>query len=56
MNGYIGIPSPKSGPLPKRLREPDVLSPAELSALIAELPLREKAMVMVAGSTGLRQL
>ncbi len=39
----------------KRLREPDVLSPAELSALIAELPLREKAMVMVAGSTGLRR-
>lgn len=39
----------------KRLREPDVLSPAELSVLIAELPLREKAMVMVAGSTGLRR-
>lgn len=39
----------------KRLREPDVLSPAELSALIAELPLREKAMVMLAGSTGLRR-
>jgi integrase len=39
----------------KRLREPDVLSPAELSALISELPLREKAMVMVAGSTGLRR-
>jgi integrase len=39
----------------KRLREPDVLSPAELSALIAELPLREKAMVMVAASTGLRR-
>jgi integrase len=39
----------------KRLREPDVLSPAELSALIAELPLREKAMVMLAASTGLRR-
>jgi integrase len=39
----------------KRLREPDVLSPAELSALISELPLREKAMVMLAGSTGLRR-
>jgi integrase len=32
-----------------------VLSPAELSALISELPLREKAMVMLAGSTGLRR-
>jgi integrase len=39
----------------KRLREPDVLSPAELSALISELPLREMAMVMLAGSTGLRR-
>jgi integrase len=39
----------------KRLREPDVLSPAELSASISELPLREKAMVMLAGSTGLRR-
>jgi integrase len=39
----------------KRLREPDVLTPAEFSALIGELPLREKTMVMVAGSTGLRR-
>ncbi|MCU1224869.1 MAG: integrase family protein [Edaphobacter sp.] len=39
----------------KRLREPDVPSPVELSALITELPLREKAMVMLAGSTGLRR-
>jgi integrase len=39
----------------KRVLEPDVLSPAELSALISELPLREKAMVMLAGSTGLRR-
>ena len=38
----------------KRLREPDVLSPAEL-ALIAVLNLRERAMVMLAGSTGLRR-
>jgi site-specific recombinase XerD len=39
----------------KRLREPDVLSPAEFAALVCELPLREKAMVMLAGSTGLRR-
>lgn len=39
----------------KRLREPDVLSPAEFVALVSELPLREKAMVMLAGSTGLRR-
>ena len=39
----------------KRLREPDVLSPAEFVALVAELPLRERAMVMLAGSTGLRR-
>jgi integrase len=39
----------------KRLREPDVLTPAEFAALVYELPLREKAMVMLAGSTGLRR-
>jgi integrase len=39
----------------KRLREPDVLSPAELAALLAHLDLRERAMVMLAGSTGLRR-
>src|SRR6266567_2788273 len=39
----------------KRLREPDVLSPVELAALLAELDLRERAMVMLAGSTGLRR-
>jgi integrase len=39
----------------KRLREPDVLSPGELASLIAELGLRERAMVMLAGSTGLRR-
>jgi integrase len=48
-------PITKVRPSAKRLREPDVLSPAELSALISELPLREKAMVMLAGSTGLRR-
>jgi integrase len=39
----------------KRLRETDVLTPAEFAALIPELALREKAMVMLAGSTGLRR-
>jgi integrase len=39
----------------KRLREKDVLTPAEFGALIAELEVREKAMVMLAGSTGLRR-
>jgi integrase len=39
----------------KRLREPDVLTPAEFSALVDELPLRVKAMVILAGSTGLRR-
>lgn len=39
----------------KRLREPDVLTPGEFQALVRELPMRERAMVMVAGSTGLRR-
>jgi integrase len=39
----------------KRMREPDVLTPAEFASLITELELRERAMVMLAGSTGLRR-
>lgn len=39
----------------KRLREPDVLTPPEFQSLLRELPLREKAAVMLAGSTGLRR-
>jgi len=39
----------------KRLREPDVLTPSEFQALLKELPLRERASVMLAGSTGLRR-
>jgi integrase len=39
----------------KRLREPDVLTPGEFRALLQELPLRERVMVMIAGSTGLRR-
>jgi integrase len=39
----------------KRLREPDVRSLGELASVIAELDLRERSMVMLAGSTGLRR-
>ena len=39
----------------KRLREPDVLAPEEFQALLGELQLRERTMVMLAGSTGLRR-
>src|SRR6202034_609146 len=38
-----------------RLREPDVLTPAEFAALVDELPLRVKAMGILAGRTGLRR-
>ena len=38
-----------------RLREPDVLTPEEFRLLVSHLPLRERAMVMLAGSTGLRR-
>jgi len=39
----------------KRLRETDVLTPEEFAALLPELKLRERAMVILAGSTGLRR-
>ena len=39
----------------KRQREPDVLSPAEFSALLDQLPERERVMVLLAGTTGLRR-
>lgn len=39
----------------KRLREKDVLTPSEFAALVSRLDIREKAMVMLAGSTGLRR-
>jgi integrase len=39
----------------KRLQEKDVLAPAEFAALIAQLEVRERAMVMLAGSTGMRR-
>jgi integrase len=39
----------------KRLRETDVLTPEEFAALLPELNIRERAMVILAGSTGLRR-
>src|SRR5271165_5484231 len=39
----------------KRLRETDVLTPAEFAALLPELKLRERTMFVLAGSTGLRR-
>ena len=38
-----------------RLREKDVLTPAEFRALLAQLSVRDQAMVLLAGSTGLRR-
>ncbi len=38
-----------------RQREPDVLTPHEFQALLPQLELRERAMVLLAGSTGLRR-
>ncbi len=39
----------------KRLRIPDILSPAEFQALLLELSPRERVMVMLDGTTGLRR-
>jgi integrase len=39
----------------KRLREPDILTPEELQGLLKALPQREKTMVLVAATTGLRR-
>ena len=39
----------------KRMREPDVLTPVEFKRLVDELPLRERVMVELAGTTGLRR-
>jgi len=36
----------------KRLREKDVLTPTEFQALLEELSVRDRAMVLLAGSTG----
>ena len=38
-----------------RLREPDVLTPDEFGRLVKELPQRERVMVLLAGTTGLRR-
>lgn len=39
----------------KRLRTPDILTPEEFQALLKELPARERAMVLLDASTGLRR-
>ncbi len=39
----------------KPLREKDVLTPEEFQALLVELSVRDRAMVLLAGSTGLRR-
>jgi hypothetical protein len=39
----------------KRLRTPDILTPGEFQALIAALSPRERVIVLLAGSTGLRR-
>jgi integrase len=39
----------------KRRRVPDVLTGAEIKALLESLPLRERTLVLLAASTGLRQ-
>ena len=39
----------------KRQREPDILEPSEFQALLKELPERERTMVLLAASTGLRR-
>jgi integrase len=39
----------------KRRRAPDVLTSAEIKSLVDHLPLRERTLVLLAASTGLRQ-
>lgn len=39
----------------KRLRTPDILTPGEFQALLKELPQRERTMVLLDASTGLRR-
>ena len=39
----------------KRRRAPDVLTGAEIKVLVENLPLRERTLVLLAASTGLRQ-
>jgi len=39
----------------KRLRTPDILTPEEFRALLAELDLRERVLLLLVGATGLRR-
>ena len=52
---FVSNPIAKVRCSAQRLREPDVLTPSEFQSLLAVLPLRERAMVMLAGTTGLRR-
>jgi integrase len=39
----------------KRQRQPEILTPEEFTALVGTLKRRERVMVLIAGSTGLRR-
>jgi integrase len=39
----------------KRLREPDIVNPAEFQAILGKLQLRDRAILMLVASTGLRR-
>jgi integrase len=39
----------------KRLRDPDILTPEEFQGLLDELGQRERLLVLLAGTTGLRR-
>ena len=39
----------------KRLRTPDILAPEEFRALLGELDLRERVLLLLVGATGLRR-
>lgn len=39
----------------KRLQDPDILTPEEFNRLVEQLPQRERVMVLLAGTTGLRR-
>jgi integrase len=55
MNGAVSNPIRLVRQSGKRLREPDVLTPQEVTALLAELQEPCRALVLVASATGLRR-
>jgi hypothetical protein len=48
-------PYKASGALPKRLKQPEALRPQEFACLLSKFPQRERRMVFLAGTTGLRR-